>query len=192
VTRNKVLRPTVESLGIDCIDVRKLRRRGFFRDGWTIFQPLLSWPTVSRVSIARFIIILKFRDRVVDQQIRVSWTRCHFGGTRPWLHCLCGRRVARLFKGLSGYYCRQCSDNPRYASQTKSKQRRLAFAAGKLRLRLNGMASLSEPLPERPRGMHRRTFIQLLRRLEALEARLPSRQKANPTDYVSLVFWLTS
>jgi hypothetical protein len=32
---------------------------------------------------------------------------CHFGGFRPWLHCPhCERRVARLFKGFAGYFCR--------------------------------------------------------------------------------------
>jgi glycosyltransferase involved in cell wall biosynthesis len=55
---------------------------------------------------ARYLILLELLNQVGTQQIRVSWTRCHFGGLRPWLHCLRGRRVAKLFKGMGGYFCR--------------------------------------------------------------------------------------
>jgi hypothetical protein len=87
------------------------------------------------------------------QQIPLSWTSCHFGGFRPWFKCNCGRRVAKLYKSIGGYHCRQCFDNPPYASETKSTNNRIGYAASKLRLRLNGMAALTEPRPDRPQGM---------------------------------------
>jgi hypothetical protein len=95
-----------------------------------------------------------------------------------------------LYKSLGGYHCRRCFDDPRYATQNKSTKNRIAFAASKLRLGLNGMASLSEARPERPKGMHRRTYERLLRRLEVLESRLSLRQKAKPVDYRNLVHYL--
>jgi hypothetical protein len=137
----------VEKLAVDCLDVRELHRIGIFGDGWITLRPLLRWPAVVKMRAARYLIQLELRNQVVPQQIRVSWTPCHYGGARPWLHCTCGLRVAKLFKGLGGYYCRQCFDNPRYACQSKSTQGRLHFEACKLRLRLGGEASLSAPVP---------------------------------------------
>jgi hypothetical protein len=141
-------------------------------------------------SVPRDVWFWWWHDRPDPQQIMVSWTRCHLGGARPWIHCPCGRRVARLFKGLTTYNCRQCFDNPRYASQSKSTQGRQHFEACKLRLRLGGIASLTAPFPERPRGMHRKTYERLRRRAEELEYRISPRLRDKPTDYPSLVYYL--
>jgi hypothetical protein len=182
---------TVEKLGAgyDYIDVRMLHRNGMLTDTWVALVPLLRWPRVAKIRAAQCLVLVEWRDRPDPQQIRVSWTRCHFGGSRPWLHCRCGRRVARLFKGLAGYYCRHCFDSPRYASQTKSTQGRLHFEACKLRLRLGGVASLTAPFPDRPRGMHRKTYARLRRRAEKLEARISPRLTDKPTDYPNLVYY---
>ena len=120
-------------------------RLGLLANNWVSLVPMFRWPRVSKIRASRYTVLVQWHDRPDPQQIRVSWTRCHLGGARPWIHCPCGRRVARLFKGLAGYYCRQCFDNPRYASQTKSRQGRLHFEACKLRLRLGGIASLTAP-----------------------------------------------
>jgi hypothetical protein len=52
------------------------------------------------------------------------------------------------------------------------------------------MAALTEPRPERPRGMHRRTYARSLQRLESYESRLSPRQKGKPVDYPNLVHYL--
>jgi hypothetical protein len=190
VTRNNERdRLTVEKLGTDCLDVRKLHRVGIFRDRWCIWSPLMGWPDVMKFRACRHRIELDIRNRGVPQQIPVTWTRCHFGGVRPWLHCLCGRRVAKLFKGMGGYYCRPCVGNPIYASQGKSTQGRRPFEACKLRLRLGGVASLAAPFPERPRGMHRTTYMWLRYRAEALERGLPRRFKYKSADYPNLIYY---
>ena len=120
---------TVESMAADYnyIDMLTLYRRGLLADHWISFVPMLGWPGVVKICASRYLILVEWSDRPDPQQIRVSWTQCHLGGARPWLHCPCGRRVARLFKGLAGYYCRHCCDNPRYASQRKSTAARLHF-----------------------------------------------------------------
>jgi len=49
------------------------------------------------------------RGQGAPQQIRASRTKVHFGGERPWFHCpQCHNRVARLYGGLGGYFCRAC------------------------------------------------------------------------------------
>ena len=191
MTRNKRRdRITVEKLGDDCLDARELQRAGVFRDTWVTVQPSLRWPGIVQMRAARYLILLELLNQVGAQKIRVSWTRCHFGGLRPWLHCLCGRRVAKLFKGMGGYFCRPCVGNPIYASQGKSTKGRRHFEACKLRLRLGGVASIAAPFPERPRGMHKRTYARLRTRIEKLEDGLSTRFKSKPADYPNLVYYL--
>jgi hypothetical protein len=192
LTRNSRGRVTVEKLGPDCLDVRELRRAGIFRDQWVTLRPSLRWPGIGRMRVARYLIQLELHNQITPQQIRVSWTRCHYGGARPWFHCPCGRRVAKLFKGMGGYYCRPCIGDPVYACQTKSTQGRRHFEACKLRLLLGGMASLAEPFPARPSGMHRRTYARLRRRAEQLEAGLSRRLIDKAADYANLVYHLPS
>jgi len=183
---------TIEKMAADYdyIDALWLYRRGLLADTWVSFVPMLGWPKVSKFRVSRYLVLVEWRDRPSPQQIRVSWTRPHLGGARPWIHCPCGRRVVRLFKGLAGYYCRHCFDNPRYASQRKSTAGRRHFEACKLRLLLGGVASPTAPFPHRPRGMHERTYVRMRRRIEELEARISPRMRAKPTDYPNLVYYL--
>jgi hypothetical protein len=112
----------------------------------------------------------------------------HLGGERPWMHCPhCQKRVAKLYKGLGGYFCRACVGNPIYASQALSAQSRGHFQACKLRLQMGGNASPITPPPERPRGMHQRTYRRLKGRLLKLEAGLSPRIRRKPPDYPNLV-----
>ena len=182
---------TVEQQGDDALDVRQLKRGGLLRDRRITLGASLRWPSISKMELDRYSIQLQLRGKVGPQRIRIYWRRCHLGGARPWLHCpFCERRVARLFDGFGGYCCRACVGNPMYASQTKSTQGRPHFKACKLRLRLGGDASPATPFPERPRGMHRKTFARLQRKLEDLEAGLSPRLRAKPPDYPNLVYYL--
>ena len=181
---------TVEQLGNEALDVRELKRAGLLKDRRLILGSSVRWPSISKMIIDKYAVQLEFPHRTVSQRIRISWTRCHLGGARPWLHCsCCERRVAKLFNGFAGYFCRACVGNPMYACQTKSTKGRRHFEACKLRLRLGGYASLAKPLPERPKGMHRTIFIRLQRKLEDLEAGLSQRLKAKPPDYRNLVYY---
>jgi hypothetical protein len=148
----------------------------------------LKWPRIARLRVARYLIVLDIRGRSNPQRVRISWTRVHLGGERPWMHCPhCETRVARLYAGLGGYFCRACIGNPRYASQQLSAKGRAHFQACKLRLLLQGEAQLSRPFPERPRNMHRRTYERLRREGMNLEAGLSKRMQRRFPDYASLV-----
>jgi hypothetical protein len=179
----------MERLGQDHLDVGEFQRKGLLGDREVVIEPLLGRPRVVQIRVSRYRLLVEQTHQFL-QQIPVTWTHCNFGGFRPWFKCPCGKRVAKLYKSIGGYHCRRCFDNPPYASQTKSTKKRIGFAASKLRLRLNGMASLTEPRPDKPKGMHRRTYARLSRRLEVYESRLSSRQKAKPVDYPNLVHYL--
>jgi hypothetical protein len=179
----------MEKLGEDSLDAHEFLRGGLLNDHEVVIRPLLRWPRVVQIRASRYRLLVEQTGDFL-QQIPVCWTRCNFGGHRPWFKCNCGKRVGKLYKSIAGYYCRRCFDDPRYASQTKSTKNRIAFAASKLRLRMNGMAALTEPRPIKPKGMHRRTYPRLLRRLELLESRLSPRQKAKPVDYKNVVCYL--
>ena len=163
-------RLTVEKLATDCLDVRDLYRVGAFKGNWVTFPGAsLRWPCIERMRSARYMIHIEFRNQTVPQNIPVSWTRCHFGGSRPWLNCPCGRRVARLFKGLGGYYCRPCCGNPVYESQLKNKKARSYLQAYRLRQRLGGSRPVLDAIPERPYRMRRKTYARLCERIKRLE-----------------------
>jgi hypothetical protein len=129
VTRlNKSPAFTVEKLAHDCLDVRELRRKGLFSGDWVSFRPMLRWPAIALVRVVRYAILLDLRGHTLPQRIRVSWARVHFGGERPWMHCPhCETRVAKLYKGLGGYFCRRCVGNPIYASQALSAEGSTTF-----------------------------------------------------------------
>ena len=179
---------TIEKLAHDCLDVRFLRREGFFADGGVTIGATLKWPSIARMRIARYLLTLDLRGRTVPQHIRVSWTKVHLGGKRPWMHCPhCERRVARLYDGLGGYFCRACIGNPPYASQRLSAKGRAHYQACKLRLLLNGQARLTTPFPERPPRMHERTYQRIRQVGMDLEAGLSKRMRQRFPDYANLV-----
>jgi hypothetical protein len=128
----------------------------------------LRWPWLSQLRASRWSADLQFRSGRT-QSIAVVWTRCYFGNGRPWFRCaFCKRRVGKLYDGGSFCACRVCC-NLRYASQRRGARSRRHLQALKLRLKLGGIASIAEPFPARPRGMHKRTYFQLRQRAERLE-----------------------
>jgi hypothetical protein len=164
-------RLTVEKLAVDCLDVRELHRAGAFKGGWKTF-PWVSFrcPCIEKMRAAKFMIHIELQNQTVPQNIWVEWTWCNFGGSRPWLRCpFCERRVARLFKGLSGYYCRACCGNPVYESQRRSKKARAYLQAYRARQRLGGSRPVLDPVPPRPYRMKHKTYARICERIKRLE-----------------------
>ena len=178
-------RPTCE----DCksLDVRRLRRDDLLRSGLSF-----SWawsrsgePSGDiRIETEPDAVLLIYRVRQrggadwkdVRQRVPIGWTSCHLGGRRAWFICAvyadgryCGRRVAKLYSAGELFACRKCY-RLAYASQQESPHNRGIGQAQKMRERLGGSANLLEPFPEKPRGMHWRTYRRLRARAEAAEA----------------------
>ena len=163
-------RLTIEKLAADCIDVRELQRRGCLKRRCSPRWPQLWRPTVERACFDRDLIQIEFVNQVTPQQIRITWTPCNFGGSRPWMHCPhCHHRVTRLFKGLSGYYCRECVGAPPYESQLRNDMARIYLRAYRLRERIGGGRPVIDPIRERPYRMWRKTYQRIVTEVERLE-----------------------
>jgi hypothetical protein len=174
MTRHNEVRPlTVEELAHNSIDVRDLNRKGLLKDRIVTFRPMLRWPEVKSVRADRYEIQVNFWNIVTPQYIDLSWTPCHFGSERPWMRCPnCRKRVARLFEGMGGYFCRACVGNPVYESQLRNAKARLYLRAYRLRERIGGGRPVIDPIRERPYRMWRKTYDRIRAEVELLEHQL--------------------
>jgi hypothetical protein len=99
----------------------------------------------------------------VQEPVTLDRTACNFGGERPWILCPgadCGRRVAILYGPGKYFLCRRCYDLV-YESQRENKMYRTLHRAQDIRQRLRGSANMMEPFPEKPKGMHLKTYMRL-------------------------------
>jgi hypothetical protein len=121
-------------------------------------------------------VVLTYRSRVgrgdwesVRQVVTLTWTPCHYGGTRPWFRCAgCRRRVAVLCGEGKWFLCRHCYQLP-YGSQQETAADRLLRKVRKQRERLGASMDLLEPIWTKPKGMHWRTFDRLVQEEEAAQ-----------------------
>jgi hypothetical protein len=176
---------TVESCR--CIDVLDWHRRGCLGSAWRF-----SWAwrqdgervASIKVETERDRVTLKYRSHRyggnwtdMEQRFPVAWTPCRFGGERPWFVCsvhangtYCGRQVIKLYHAGRLFACRHCS-RLAYASQQESAHLRGLWKAQKIRMRLGGTANMLDDFPEKPKGMHWRTYERMWRVYDAARAR---------------------
>jgi hypothetical protein len=104
--------------------------------------------------------------QTITETVPISWTRCNYGGQRPWFQCpRCAHRVAILYMTLpfARLRCRRCA-HLSYSSQREVRMARLQRRANKLRARLiegDGTNGRRSGWWFKPKGMHWRTFHQL-------------------------------
>ncbi len=58
------------------------------------------------------------------ERLRLTWTPCNYGGSRPWFICPgdgCGRRVAIVYGPTSPLLCRRCNGLS-YTSQRATRK----------------------------------------------------------------------
>jgi hypothetical protein len=160
------------------VDVRYLHREGLLKPGRRFS---LRWSRAGREtgSIGGAVegsdrpmqILLFYRHRSgpggewedVQEPVPLTWTACNFGGERPWFICLgagCGRRVAVLYGPGRYFLCCHCYDLV-YESQRENEMHRALRRTQTIRERLGGSANMMEPFPEKPKGMHWRTYERL-------------------------------
>src|SRR5262245_58331940 len=95
------------------------------------------------------------------QRIRLTWTPCRFGGSRPWFLCpKCSKRVGALYG--RALRCRTCAGLV-YRSQLAHRADRLLRRAERIRGQIGGL------WPEKPKGMHQATWLRLEAAAEAFE-----------------------
>jgi hypothetical protein len=183
--KSAVYSPTCESC--TSIDARKWNRQGLLRAGQAFSR---SWNRSGVPCGSMFVcteadaVVLMSRWRspgdsewkLVEQRVPIVWTICHLGGRRPWFRCTafsngryCGRRVAILYGAGEVFACRRCYGLA-YASQQESPRFRKISRSRKIRMRLGGGPNILEPFPEKPRRMHRQTYLRLRARGEAADA----------------------
>jgi hypothetical protein len=134
------------------------------------------------VETYRHSVTLKYQSRShgedrsdVEQRIDIEWTPCRFGGERPLFVCsvaanglYCGREVTKLYGAGRLFACRHCY-RLAYASQQESAHQRGLGKSQKIRMRLGGSPNMLEAFPEKPKGMHRRTYERWRRVHDAAE-----------------------
>jgi hypothetical protein len=154
------------------IDVNELRRNGAFGHRTIEFPYVgLRVPALSMVRTNYTAVDIQFSKDKRWQSIPVRWTWCYFGGQRPWVECLCGRRVAKLYYAGFCFGCRQCL-NLIYESQRRSQNGRRYLRLAKLRARCGGPSLNIGQFPPRPAGMRKRTYSKLKSQAELLESEL--------------------
>ena len=93
--------------------------------------------------------------------VLLEWLPCNFGGRRAWFRCPaidCGCRVAVLYAERDLCVCLSLRHQLAYSSQRLPPYWRAVNRARAIRRRLGGTASLFEPFPIKPEGMHWKTY----------------------------------
>ena len=158
------------------VDIRWLRKQGYLLTGKF---GLLSWSQGDKQTgsinfkIEANHMILKYRHRSqggewqkIEQTVSFDRTPCNYGGQRKWFLCpQCVKRVAVLYGAGKYFLCRHCY-NLTYASQRESKADRLMRKARKIRKKMGGSGNLVAPFPDKPKGLHWRTYYRLREKSE--------------------------
>jgi hypothetical protein len=165
------------------LDIRKMQRGDFLKAGcWSTWRWSRNGDVFATIQVrADFnCVVLMYNHRAygnsewtkAEYTVWLEWTRCHFGGERAWFlcpHAGCGRRVAILWGGTI-FYCRQCY-NLAYESQNETAHDRALRKYQAIRMKLGGSGSLAEDFPDKPRGMHWKTYQRLCSKAEDAEGR---------------------
>jgi len=173
-------RPNYQKLEAESLlrlDMRELSKLGYLATG---YSGTITWSSSngkkSSISFScrleSFVLNYRVRERdddweSINQTIGVLSTECHFGGERSWWVCgNCQRRKLVLYLGGKYFYCRDCL-GVTYSSQGYDMKNRLQAKAAKIKDRLGIEESWNIERKvyhfDRPKGMHQKTFSQLMR-----------------------------
>jgi len=157
------------------LDIRVLHKKNLLRPGlsfpwtWTCGgKP--SGDILIKTEVGYIILIYRYREggkewQGVEERVSLDWTRCNYGGRRPWFRCPgCGRRVGILAAAGKLFLCRHCY-SLKYWSQLETDLDQAQWKVTKLKERLKGKTWL------KPKGMHQKTFDRLRHRLIEAEIR---------------------
>lgn len=117
----------------------------------------------------------------IEEHVRLCREPRHFGGAQLYFECpRCARRASKLFLVGEWFRCRRCLRLP-YFSQSLGEEQRLTRTFRRLCRKINPAADSDFwELPDRPKGMHWKTYerltdkavVALDRREEVMNVRL--------------------
>lgn len=156
------------------IDLRFLQKQGLIqrRDGFGMVGfGTLHWSYCGRPSgsvgyeARDYGLILRFKygddPSPIEQTIMFEWTPCNYGGKRLWFCCpRCCRRVLVVYGAGREFFCRHCY-GLNYGSQHERSSDRLQRKARRVRERIGASNNLFEPIDQKPKWMHWKTFERL-------------------------------
>ncbi len=161
------------------IDIRWMKKQGYLQPDYI---GVLSWSAGGKSTgsigfrIENDMMLLKYKYRlrgedwsIVEQQVPLDKTPCFFGGHRQWFLCPnCHKRVAILYGAGKYFFCRHCH-NLTYQSCNEPDYQRMLDKAYKLKEKLGGRAGLDSFIPDRPKGMHKKTYDKIYSKIIQLE-----------------------
>jgi hypothetical protein len=138
------------------IDIRWLKRRRLLEPGAvaTLELSIMGRPR-GKILLAAHATDVELTVGQRRQYVPIVTTKQPLGSERQWFECDCGERAAILYGPR--FACRRCR-RIAYPSQRESPRFRALRRAQKIRAKLGGSMSMIEPFPERPKGMHWRTY----------------------------------
>lgn len=161
------------------IDIRWLKKQNYLQPGTS---GSLSWSCNGESSgyinyvMEQDKMILQYRYRIrgeewsdVEETVKFDRTPCNFGGDRKWFLCpRCFKRIAILYGAGKYFLCRHCYDLTYDSCNTNSIQR-IFDKATKLKEQLGGRAGMAYPIPDKPKGMHWKTYYRIRKEILRLE-----------------------
>lgn len=179
------------------IDIRALQRAGRLEPGPSFS---LAWSrngeTIGTIGLCltQDRLVLSYSHRRNDDPwerseypVFLEWTRCNYGGRRAWFRCPrqgCHRRVAMLY-GPGIFACRHCR-RLAFQSQRDAPSDRALGKAQAILERLGGSGSMAERFPDRPKGMHSRTYWRLAHQFQEAQGRSYPPWLLNPIRPISI------
>lgn len=170
------------------IDILCWNRRGYFQTSRRFSWEWTGWGQDARIDVETQHYCVTLRHRTLDnddvwwddgeQRVPIQWTACRFGGERPWFVCsaysggvYCGCMVTKLYNDGRLFACRHCYRLV-YKSQQETVLYRDLSRAQKIRKRLGGSLDIDDAFPQRPKGMHWRTYNKFRRIYDVAGRRL--------------------
>lgn len=110
-------------------------------------------------------------DKPENYTVRLTTTRPNFGGVRWWFICPARNiRTAKLYLASGGdWFASRQAYGMAYRSQNECREDRQANRAHNLRRKLGGVAGFDRPFPEKPKGMHWKTYKCICDEIDHLE-----------------------
>jgi hypothetical protein len=164
------------------IDIRLLKRKNALTPGTV---GTFSWSSHGNkrgsvdFEVNKNFLTLKFRHRGengawedVEQVIFFDQTPCNYGGNRKWFLCSQCERMVEILYNLYGpnkyFLCRDCHGLT-YASCNTHPTKRLFNRANRLKQKIGVEPGIMDFFPEKPKGMHRSTFDNIIDEIQRLE-----------------------